>query len=117
MSNDIEGLERFICAYDKKLDAIGDQEFIDEFKLEDIDIEALRDIFAVSPEEEDPLVQDLILPLKIDADQAAVLQEFVKDTVINTAKYDYFLETYQAEGYDWSEEDMDEIEENMDELE
>lgn len=112
MSNDIEGLERFICAYDKKLDAIGDQEFIDEFRLDDIDIDALRDIFAVSPEEEDPLVQDLILPLKVDAEQAAVLQEFVKGTVIDTNKYDYYLETYQAEGFDWSEDDIDESDEN-----
>lgn len=104
MNNDIEGLERFVCAYDKQLDAVGDQEFIDEYKVEDVSIEELRDIFAISPEEKDPVVYDLILPLKIDSEQATVLQEFVKDATIDTDKYDYFLETYQMEGYEWDEE-------------
>lgn len=116
MSNDIEGLERFVCAYDKQLDEGGDQEFIAEYKLEDIDIEELRDIFAISPDEKDPVIYDLILPLKINAEQAVVLQEFVKDATIDTDKYDYFLESYLAEGYDdWEVDDEDTDYEDMDE--
>jgi hypothetical protein len=105
MSEDIEGIERFVTGYSKAVSP-DDEQFLEvEYKLGDVDLEFLREVFDISEDEEDPAVVDMMVPFEINAIHAECLQPYVKEGKIDTDKYDFYLECFPAEGSDWDEGD------------
>lgn len=112
MSADIEGIERFVTGYSKAV-TTDDEQFLEvEYKLGDVDLDFLREVFDISEDEEDPAVVDMMVPFEINAIHAECLQPYVTDGKIDTNKYDFYLECFPAEDSDWDEdlddEDIDE---------
>lgn len=108
MAEDIEGIDRFVSGYSKVKDPEEDQYLEVEYKLEDIDIDLLREIFDISAEEEDPAVIDMMVPFEINAIHADCLQPYVKEGKIDTEKYDFYLECFPKEGSNWGAANDDE---------
>jgi len=112
MSVDIEGIERFVTGYSKAVTP-DDEQFLEvEYKLGAVDLDFLREVFDISEDEEDPAIVDMMVPFEINAIHAECLQPYVTECKIDTDKYDFYLECFPADGFDW-DEDMDD--EDLDE--
>ena len=67
-----------------------------EYRLKDIDLSFLRQLFNPDPDD-----YTMVLGYEISKDQAQALQSYVKDGVIDVDKYDFTVSCFQAPGSNW----------------
>lgn len=103
MLKDIEGINRYVYGYDKIPDEDGDQLMKVKYKLKEIDLNFLRKMFNIDPNDPNPVNRDLIGCYDINEEQANTLQPYIIDGIIDLNKYDFMLHCTQAEGWNWSE--------------
>lgn len=103
ITKDVEGIDRYVVGFDKIPDEDGDHHQKVEFNLKAIDLNFLRKIFNVDMSSSNPMVLDIIYPLRINDEQAKLLNLYVIDGIIDTKLYDFELHCCQKPGYDWSE--------------
>jgi hypothetical protein len=98
-ANDIKHAQRLVIGYSKTADIDG--EFLMEVKyvLPAMNLDFLRTIFGVDPNDPDPVVRDIVAPLTINPEQAKALQPFLKkNELIDLDKYYFDFSTVQAPG-------------------
>ena len=100
--NDIIGVQRVLVGFNKIASASGEHLVQDEYILENVDINDLRNIFNVNLNSADEAILDMITPLDVNEKQINLLQKYIPNKIINPNKYMFELHAYQDESYDWS---------------
>ena len=103
ITNDVEGIDRYVIGFDKTPDEDGEHHQKIEFYLKSMDLNILRKIFNVDMNSHNPIVLYIVDPLDINEEQAKLLNPYVIDGVIDTSLYNFELHCCQKPGYDWSE--------------
>jgi hypothetical protein len=97
MVNDVEGIVREVCGFSKIPDEDGDQMVEVRYDLHPINLSYLQKLFGINPNDSEDIVREVILCYNINKEQAAALQPYVIDGIIDLDKYDFMLQCYAKE--------------------
>lgn len=97
-NQDINGIVRFIAAYEK----CDDGEVVHKYYLKNVILKDLRQIFEVNENESDPGARDLIDCYPITNIQLQSLKKYLNVDIINADDYDLYLECCQDSISDWN---------------
>jgi hypothetical protein len=99
MIYDIPGIIRQVIGFNKIPSKYGNHLAVVEYDLKPIDLNYLRELFNVDPNDPDLGVRDIIDPLDINEEQAKALQPYVIDGTIDLDKYFFELHCYADPEY------------------
>jgi len=96
MRTDIDGMARTLEGYSKYPNEYGNFCLKVEYRLKEIDLNFLRQLFNINPNHSASEERDMILNYKVNKDQAEALQPYVLNGDIDINKYDFMLSCYQT---------------------
>jgi hypothetical protein len=98
-ANDIKHIQRLVIGFSKTANISGQFLMEVEYVLPAMNLDFLRTIFGVDPNDPDPVVRDIVAPLRMNSEQAKALQPFLKkNELIDLDKYNFSFDTVQAPG-------------------